>query len=117
MDRSLRAREGRFGRSYVERADLRSLQERIEREGWSSSTEKERNCYQRFLSDIRPGDRVVSVNVPAHGQGTLARVDRPYFFRWDPEIGDLGHRFGAIRRPFAPSIGTLPSFIRARVVF
>lgn len=34
------------------------------------------------------------MNVPARGQCTLARVDRPYFFRWDPEIGDPGHRFG-----------------------
>lgn len=94
MYRSLQAGERRFGWSYVETADPESLAGRIEREGWSSLSEKEKDCYQRFLLEIRPGERVVYVNVPARGEGTLARADRPHFFRWDPEIGDLGHRFG-----------------------
>jgi hypothetical protein len=49
LDGSLQSGEGRFGWSYVETADLRSLQERIERGGRSSSTEKEKRLLSTLL--------------------------------------------------------------------
>jgi len=94
IHRSLLEGQGRFGWSYVETADMHKLAQRIASDGLSTLTDDEKDCYQPFLLEIQPGDRVVYVNVPKYGQCTVARVDRPYFFEFDREIGDLGHRFG-----------------------
>jgi len=85
--------EGRFGWSYVETADLRELQQRIESEGWESLSAAEANCYngQQFLLDIRRGDYVIYVNLPKWGQCTLARVDGTYNFQYKDD--DFNHRF------------------------
>ena len=80
---SLKNGEGRFGWSYVETADLRVLQERIERGEWELLSEKEKDCYHGFLLGIEPGDYVVYINVPEWGKCTLAEVTGPYEWRFD----------------------------------
>jgi hypothetical protein len=55
--------EGRFGWSYIETADLRKLQKRIDKDGWESLSEDEKACYQPFLLDFQPGDYVVYINI------------------------------------------------------
>lgn len=87
---SLKQGEGRFGWSYIETADLRSLRKRFE-EG-DTLTEKESHCYQPFLLDIEVGDHVVFINVPAYGECTTARVNEKYYWKW--EKTDFSHRFG-----------------------
>jgi hypothetical protein len=94
IHKSLLEGQGRFGWSYVETADLHKLAQRIASEGFSALSADEKDCYQSFLLEMQPGDWVVYINVPTYGKCTLARVDRPYFFEFDREIGDLGHRFG-----------------------
>lgn len=89
---SLKEGEGRFGWSYIETGDLNKLKQRIEKDGWDSLSDEERECYQAFLLDIREGDYVIYINVPEWGQCTLARVNRPYYWRY--EDGDFNHRFG-----------------------
>ena len=89
---SLKKGEGRFGWSYIETANLYELKKRIEKDGWASLSDEERNCYQAFLLDIREDDYVVYINVPEWGKCTLARVTRPYF--WQHEDDDFNHRFG-----------------------
>ncbi len=88
---SLNDGEGRFGWSYIETADLRELEKRIESDRWDSLSEKEQDCYQRFLLDFKKSDFVVYINVPEWGQCTLARVTGPYFWRYDRP--DFNHRF------------------------
>ena len=68
---ALKQGEGRFGWSYVDTADLHQLKERIERDGWESLSQEEKNCYQSFLLDIQADDYVVYINVPEWGQCTL----------------------------------------------
>ena len=92
---SLKESEGRFGWSYIETADLSQLKTRIEEDGWNSLSTEERDCYQDFLLGIRENDYVVYINVPQWGRCTLARVNRPYYWRW--EDGDFNHRFGVER--------------------
>ena len=88
---SLKDGEGRFGWSYIEGADLYRLREKIREEGWDSLSEDEKNCWQPFLLDLKPGDYVIYINVPEWGRCTLARVIGPYYFRFDGT--DFSHRF------------------------
>ena len=89
---SLKEGEGRFGWSYIETADLSKLKTKIEKDGWESLSNEERDCYQAFLLDIRKDDYVVYINVPEWGKCTLARVTRSYF--WEHKDEDFNHRFG-----------------------
>lgn len=88
---SLKQGEGRFGWSYVETADLRSLQQRIEAQGFASLSADEADCFQNFLLRLNPGDHVVYINVPSWGRCTLARVTSPYCWEWRDD--DFNHRF------------------------
>lgn len=88
---SLRLGEGRFGWSYVESADLRALQQRIQTDGLASLSADEANCYQPFLLRLNPGDYVVYINVPSWGRCTLAQVTSPYFWEWRDD--DFNHQF------------------------
>lgn len=89
---SLLAGEARFGWSYLEAADLRELQRRVQESGWDSLSEEEQNCYQEFLLGVQPNDYVVYINVPDWGRCTLARVTAPYF--WKRTDDDFNHRLG-----------------------
>lgn len=84
--------EGRFGWSYTETADLRELKRRIEESGWDSLSKDEKDCYQSFLLELQPDDYVVYINVPNWGHCTLARVTKPYYWKWTDD--DFNHRFG-----------------------
>jgi hypothetical protein len=88
---SLKNGEGRFGWSYVYTADLRRLRERIEKSGWDSLSEKEKDCYQNFLLNFKEGDYVVYINIPEWGKCTVAKVTGPYTWRF--EDNDFNHRF------------------------
>lgn len=88
---SLRKGEGRFGWSYVETADLRELEKRIESKGWDTLSTNEQDCYQPFLLDLKENDYAVYINVPEWGQCTLARITGPYF--WRDDGNDFNHRF------------------------
>lgn len=88
---SLKQGEGRFGWSYVETADLVSLKKRIE--AGEELTDDERECYDPFLLNLENGDYVIYVNLPEHGQCTIAEVTGRYFWKWDSEVKDFGHRF------------------------
>lgn len=83
--------EGRFGWSYIDTADLRQLKERIEKNGWDSLSDEEKDCYQSFLLDFREGDYVVYINVPEWGKCIVAEVTGPY--EWRFQDGDFNHRF------------------------
>ncbi len=89
--KSLQGGEGRFGWSYVESADLRQLNERIQQRGWDSLNDDEKDCYQHFLLSVCPGDYVVYVNVPDWGKCTLAKVTGCYEWRYEDD--DFNHRF------------------------
>ncbi len=91
MHASLLKGEGRFGWSYIESADLRKLKQRITKNGWESLSDKEQNCYQKFLLDFKENDYVVYINVPKQGKCTLARVTGPYVWRYEEK--DFNHRF------------------------
>ena len=91
IDRSLQGGEGRFGWSYVESADLRQLDERIEQNGWNSLNNDEKHCYQHFLLSICPNDYVVYVNLPSFGKCTVAKVTGCYEWRYEDD--DFNHRF------------------------
>jgi hypothetical protein len=88
---SLKKGEGRFGWSHLETADLRQLKQRIEKDGWDSLSDEEKDCYQSFLLDFKEGDYVVYINVPQWGKCTVARVTGPY--QWRFEDGGFNHRF------------------------
>jgi len=82
---------GRFGWSYIPTADLRVLKKKIESDGWDSLTDDEKDCYQPFLLDFRPGDYVIYINVPEWGKCTVAKVTSEY--QWKFEDKDFNHRF------------------------
>ena len=88
---SLKDGEGRFAWSYVETADLRELQRRIDAGQWQQLTDDEQNCYQPFLLALQDGDYVVYINVPEWGMCTLAKVTGEYYWRWEDD--DYNHRF------------------------
>lgn len=113
---SLKLGEGRFGWSYVESADLRALQARIESDGFASLSAHEANCYQAFLLQLNPGDFVVYINVPSWGRCTLAQVTSPYFWEWRDD--DFNHRFKvdpASVRDFDRNDPLLPPNLQARL--
>lgn len=89
--KSLLEGEGRFGWSNLKTGDLYQLRSRIETHGWHSLTEREQDCYHEFLLKVRKNDYVVYVNVPEWGKCTVAQVDGPYYWRWEPD--DFNHRF------------------------
>ena len=95
IHRSLHEGVGRFGWSYVETADLRQLKNRIDQRGWEDLDERELDCYQAFLLDLKEDDYVVYLNMPEPRWCTLARVTGPcpYFWKWDGEGSDFNHRF------------------------
>ena len=88
---SLNQGEGRFGWSYIQTADLHHLKSKIDADGWNSLSDKEKDCYQSFLLEIKADDYVVYINVPQWGKCTLARVTGPYMWRFEDD--DLNHRF------------------------
>ena len=88
---SLQQGEGRFGWSYIETADLRTLREKIQESGWEALSEDERICYQAFLLNLKENDYVVYINVPEWGRCTLARVTGEYCWEYTHE--DFNHRF------------------------
>lgn len=91
---ALRRGEGRFGWGHYETGDMRKIKEKYERDGWQHLTHEEKECWNPFLLEIKPGDWVVYINVPEYGKCTTARVTSPYYFAFDRELEDLGHRFG-----------------------
>ena len=82
---------GRFGWSYVETADLKRLQARIE--AGDDLTEEEWDCYHPFLLGLEENDYVVYINIPEWGHCTLARVTGPYFWNWGGKGSDFNHCF------------------------
>lgn len=88
---SLKNGEGRFGWSYIETGDLRTLKQRIIEEGRGSLSEEEQDCYQEFLLNLQPGDHVVYINVPEWGRCTTAKITGNYLWRFDDD--DFNHRF------------------------
>jgi hypothetical protein len=88
---SLKNGEGRFGWSYIESADLKELQKRVDEKGWDSLIDEEKDCYQAFLLDLKAGDYVVYINVPEWGKCTVAKVTGQY--QWKFEDADFNHRF------------------------
>jgi len=89
---SLQRGEGRFGWSYISNGDLYQLKQRIEQNGWDNLSHDEQNCYQNFLLDFKEGDYVIYINAPEWGKCTVAKVSRPYYWRY--EDPDFNHRFG-----------------------
>lgn len=83
--------EGRFGWSYIQNADLRVLKLKITTNGLRSLSKEEKDCYQRFLLDIKVYDYVVYINVPEWGKCTIARVTGDYLWRYEDD--DFNHRF------------------------
>jgi hypothetical protein len=71
------------------------LQTKIDTFGWEAGlTNKEKDCYQGFLLELKENDYVVYINTPEWGRCTLARVTGPYFWRFeDRERTDFNHRF------------------------
>lgn len=113
---SLKRGEGRFGWSYIETADLRVLQQRIDDQGHAALSADEANCYQSFLLRLNPGDHVVYINVPSWGRCTLARVTSPYYWEWRDD--DFNHRFGvdpASVREFDRNDPAIHPALRARL--
>jgi hypothetical protein len=86
---SLKNGIARFGWSYVSTADLTKLQERINRDGWDSLSDQEKDCYQPFLLEVQPNDWWVYINVPQDGRCCAARVIGRY--NWLGEPGDFNH--------------------------
>lgn len=91
--------EARFGWSYVPTADLHLMRERIEKEGWSSLSGDEPNCWLPYLLSIQKGDYLVYVNTPTRGKCTLAKVTKPYYFKLHDDLiydwgADGNHCFG-----------------------
>ncbi|MDD9860005.1 MAG: hypothetical protein OXU40_06110 [Nitrospira sp.] len=82
LDLFLRKGEGRLVWIYNEGTD---------EEGWDSLSKDEKNCWQPFLLDLKPGDYVIYINVPEWGRCTLARVTGRYLGRSTDE--DFNHRF------------------------
>jgi hypothetical protein len=85
---TLQAGEARFGWSYVPTADLRALQARLQ--AGETLSPEERDCYHPFLLDVKDGDYVVYINVPAWGQCAAARVKGSYYWRFSDK--DFNHR-------------------------
>gem|GEM_PF-933018 len=83
--------EGRFGWSYVETANLNDLKKRIDEKGLDSLTNKEKDCYQHFLLDLKAGDHVIYTNIPERGKCTVAKVIGQYY--WKFTDNDFNHRF------------------------
>lgn len=88
---SLKKGEGRFGWSYIDTANLESLNQKISDEGWDNLTEDEQNCYNPFLLGFKDGDYVVYINVPRWGECTVAKVTGTYYWIFDDH--DFNHRF------------------------
>ena len=113
---SLTQGEARFGWSYIETADQRSLDGRVRRHGWNTLSEDEQNCFHDFLLRVGCGDYVVHINVPAWGQCTMARVTGDYDWRYDDE--DFNHRFPVDSKSvctFNRSDTMVPPALRARL--
>lgn len=88
---SLKAGTGRFGWGYTETANLEQMKLRIEKDGWESLSDEEKDCYQGFLLDLKANDYVVYINVPEWGKCTVAKVTGPYYWRFEDD--DFNHRF------------------------
>ena len=115
---SLKRGEGRFGWSTLKTADLRSLRDRINRDGWNTLTEDEQKCWKRcwFLLELRDGDYVVYINIPEWGRCTLAKVKGEYEWCFDDE--DFNHRFPVDQesiREFDRRDAMVPPALRTRL--
>jgi Restriction endonuclease len=113
---SLEKGEGRFGWSYIKTADLRQLSRRIDEKGWDNLSDKEKDCYQRFLLDFEEGDYVIYINVPEWGNCIVAKVAGPY--EWRFEDSDFNHRFPVDRTSvyaFDRNDAIVPPALRSRL--
>ncbi|TAG85689.1 MAG: hypothetical protein EAZ20_14450 [Bacteroidetes bacterium] len=78
--------EARYGWSYLPTADLQILSKKIKEDGWNLLNEDEKKCWQPFLLDIKEGDYIVFINTPQLGQCTLAKVNKPYYFKMHDDL-------------------------------
>lgn len=114
---SLKNGEGRFGWSYIASANLLQLRERITRGEWDSLSEDEQASYHDFLLRIKCGDYVVYINLPDHGECTLAKVTGRYAWRFEDD--DFNHRFPvdcSTVRTFNRNDAMVPPALRARLI-
>lgn len=117
LEKSLKNGTARFGWSYVKTADLKQLQQRIDKKGWDSLTDKEKDCYQPLLLEVQPGDWWVYVNVPERGKCCAALVTSPY--KWLGQFHDFNHSVATDRKSFFKfdrQDAAVPPYLRARLM-
>jgi hypothetical protein len=101
---SLKIGVSRFGWSYIDTADLRTLRNKP----WQEMSEDEQNCWAKahFLLGVKKGDWVVHINVPSWGACLAAQVSDPYSF------AETGHDCGDFRHVVNIDTATLVDFDR-----
>ncbi|AZR73593.1 hypothetical protein BBF96_09445 [Anoxybacter fermentans] len=93
----LKKGKARFGWSYFVEADLRKIKAKIDKNGWNSLSDKEKDSWKHahfMLSYVKPGDYFVYINMPEYGKCTIVKITGEYIFSeiWDDgEEGDFRH--------------------------
>jgi hypothetical protein len=90
--KELRAGRLRQGWGYEPRLDLRKLKQKVDSD--KELDDAERKCWKGcspMLQSITEGDLVVVKKVPSWEKFTIARINGPYTFAVDPQLGDFGH--------------------------
>ncbi len=80
----------RFGWSYIDTADLTTLQTKQ----WQEMDEKEKNCWAKahFLLEVQKGDWIVHINLPYWGACLAGQVIETYSFEQNGnDLGDYRH--------------------------
>ncbi len=94
---SLKNGKARFGWSQFDGADLRKIKEKIDKYGWDSLSDDEKECWKHahfMLSHVRYGDYLIYINMPKYGECTIVKVTGEYNFSeiWDDgKASDFRH--------------------------
>lgn len=118
ISESLNQGVGRFGWSYVESSDLNTLKDRVDKYGWNSLSDHEKDCCQFFLLEIVKGDYVVYIT-PGLTKYIIAKVNGEYYWEWDKNLCDFAHRFHVDKNSimeFDKYDAAVHPYLRARLV-
>ncbi len=90
---SLENGKARFGWSCTENGNLLLIRDKIQKEGWKNLGKDEQDCWSaNFLLEIKKGDYLIYINMPAYGKCTIAQVTVTY--KWDYWDEDFNHCLG-----------------------
>ena len=89
INEELKKGKARLGWGYYDKADVRKIKEKADRQEWKSLDKRELSTWSHagFALEVKPGDYFIYINMPKYGKCTIVKIAGEYNFSevWDKD--------------------------------